>query len=223
MKKIVIIGNGKLADSILSNLCKYTVIKSEKYSSTGIFDKDTVFVHIGSGREFEESLNIAIKCKSSYIQAATGKEYSLEPPENITIKFLHAPNLDTNIIKLIHWLKIGRNLFQNEEISLKESHQSEKKSKPGTAIKFAEYLGINENDIVSIRDKSNQKELKIKTLDHHAYHEINIGDCNSSIKIETKIEGAISYSKGLAKIVECIDKLEIGKHEIEELVSLQLL
>jgi 4-hydroxy-tetrahydrodipicolinate reductase len=223
MKKIILIGNGKLANSIFSNLPNYTDIEVKKYNANGIYDKESIFVHIGSGREFKESLDIAIKSKSAFIQASTGKNYSLEPPKDITIKYIHAPNLDINIIKLIYWFKLGESLFSNETVSILESHQSEKTSEPGTAIKFANYLGVDVDNIESIRDKNKQKKLNITTLDHHAFHKISIGDKDSSINIETKIEGAISYSKGLARIVECINNLKIGKYEVEELVKFNLL
>ena len=223
MKKIVIIGKGKLADSIRNNIAKYSEVEIEDYNSSGIFDDESIFVHIGSGREFEESLTLAIENKSSYIQSSTEKDYKLDPPNNLSIKYIHAPNLDINIIKLIYWLKLGKGLFKDEQISICESHQMEKKSKPGTAIKFAEYLGLNENEIISIRNKDEQSKLNIKNLSHHAYHKISIGDIDSSIDIETRIEGAVSYSKGLSKIVSCIEKIKPGYHEIEELIETQVL
>ncbi|MGL1890813.1 MAG: hypothetical protein OCD02_04265 [Spirochaetaceae bacterium] len=223
MKKLVIVGNGKLADSIANNISDYTDINIERYNNSGVFDNNSIFVHIGSGREFEESLKLAIQYDSSYIQSSTENKYKLEPPQNISIKYIHAPNLDINIIKLIYWLKLGKDLFKNEQISIFESHQTGKKSKPGTAIKFAQYLGLNEDDIISIRNKNEQEKLNIKNLNHHAYHKIRIGDLDSSIEIETKIEGAISYSKGLAKIVSCFENLQPGNYEIEELVEMNLL
>lgn len=223
MKKLIIIGNGKLTESIISNIPNYINIQTEKFSKIGEFDNETIFVHIGSGREFKVSLNLAIKYNSSYIQAATEKEYKLEPPKDISIKFIHAPNLDINIIKFIHWLKIGKDLFKNENIEILESHQKQKKSKPGTAIKFAHYLGTNEDEIISIRDTNTQKKLNISNLEHHAYHKISIGNSDSLITLETKIEGAVSYSKGLAIIINSIEYLQPGSYEIEELVEKNLI
>lgn len=223
MKKLIIIGNGKLTESIISNIPNYINIQTEKFSKIGEFDNETIFVHIGSGREFKVSLNLAIKYNSSYIQAATEKEYKLEPPKDISIKFIHAPNLDINIIKFIHWLKIGKDLFKNENIEILESHQKQKKSKPGTAIKFAHYLGTNEDEIISIRDTNTQKKLNISNLEHHAYHKISIGNSDSLITLETKIEGAVNYSKGLAIIINSIEYLQPGSYEIEELVEKNLI
>lgn len=223
MKKLVIIGRGKLAESIKEHLPTYMDIKIEGFSNSGSYDRETIFLHIGSGREYKESLLIAERDDISYIQAATEKEYELKHPVPGTFRFIHAPNLDLNIIKLIHWLKLGRELFQNEDVELIESHQKEKSSKPGTAIKFGEYLGVGEDEIISIREPEKQKELGINNLKHHAFHRINIGDENSSIKIETKVEGAISYSKGIAKIIGVLDRLEPGNYEIEDLVARSLI
>lgn len=219
MKKLVIIGRGKLAESIKQNLPTYMDVEIETFSSSGLYSSDTVFLHIGSGREYTESLSIANSSGATYIQASTEKGYKLDHPTSGTIRFIHAPNLDINIIKLIHWMKIGRDLFQNEEVQLLESHQEVKRSKPGTAIKFGEYIGVSEDDIVSIRDLEKQRDLNIKNIEHHAFHRIIIGDENSSIKIETKVEGAISYSRGIAQIISVIDHLEIGNYEIEDLVE----
>lgn len=223
MKKLVVVGRGKLAESIKSNLPSYLDINIESFSSSGDYHKDTVFLHIGSGREYEESLCIAENNGSSYIQAATEKEYPLKKPESSCIRFIHAPNLDLNIIKLIHWMKLSQNLFRDEDVTLLESHQKEKSSKPGTAIKFGEYLGVPEEKIISIRDPERQRELDINNLKHHAFHRIIIGDENSSIKIETKVEGAVSYSRGIAQIIRVVDKLEIGCYEIEDLVEKSLI
>ncbi len=223
MKKIVLIGNGKLADSIENNLPLYSSIPIEKYSQIGDYDEDTVFVHIGSGREYLETLTKANESRSSYIQAATEKDFKLSPPFDLSMRYVNAPNLDINIIKLIYLLKLGKELFRNEPKTIVESHQKDKQSSPGTALKFAEYLNIDDKDILSIRDEARQKELNIKNLGHHAYHKIEIGDDNSNITIETKIEGAVSYAKGLSEIVQCLSNLEVGKYEIEDLIELKLL
>lgn len=219
MNKLVIIGRGKLAESIKQHLPTYLDIEIEGYSNSGSYDNKSVFLHIGSGREYKESLLLAESCGISYIQAATEKEYELKHPEPGMIRYIHAPNLDLNIIKLIHWMKLGRELFQNEEVEIIESHQQEKSSKPGTAIKFGEYLGVGESEIISIRDPEKQRHLNINNLKHHAFHRIIIGDDNSSIKIETKVEGAISYSKGIAKIITVLDRLDRDNYEIEDLIE----
>lgn len=223
MNELVIVGNGKLADTIENKFNTYSDIKTKKYKSDINYCKDSVFIHIGSGRQYVESLQKAIKHGASFIQAATEKDIKMEPPTGDKIIYLNAPNIDLNIIKLFYWLKSAKELFKGEKITITESHQEEKSSQPGTALKFCNILGISETSIVSIREPEIQRELKINNLKHHAYHKIQIGDEDSKITIETKIEGANSYVKGLAQIVSCISGLENGNYEIDELLNLNLI
>lgn len=54
-------------------------------------------------------------------------------------------------------------LFSTYDISIVESHQSAKKSAPGTAYKLAEYLNFPTNKIKSIRDPEVQsREVRIE-------------------------------------------------------------
>ena len=52
-----------------------------------------------------------------------------------------------------------------------------------------------------------------------AFHRVQVGNENSSITIETKIEGATSYVEGLARIVQCLPELDRGNYEIDDLVT----
>lgn len=220
MNKLVIVGNGKLAEAIEKNFLKYSNIPVIKYTTDIEADRNTVFIHIGSGRQYKESLEYAITKGASYIQAATEKDIRMDAPKEINIKYISAENLDIKIIKLFYWLKLGRELFKNEHISIVESHQKDKESLPGTALKICEYLNIPKESLVSVRDHETQKILKINNLDHHAYHKIVIGDDDSSISIETKIDGAISYVKGLVQIMDSIPKLNCGYYEVDDLIKL---
>ena len=84
-------------------------------------------------------------------------------------------------------------------------------------------FNLSHNSIISIRDPEKQKQLNISNLNHHVFHQIQIGDLNSRITIETKIEGADSYVKGLARIVNCVGELQKGIYEIDDLIELNLL
>ena len=97
------------------------------------------------------------------------------------------------------------NLFSTYQISIVESHQSAKKSAPGTAYKLAEYLNFPVNKIESIRDRDVQlTELGIEKdfLDKHAYHKITIKDACDEVTIEMKVQGHESYSVGVRKIID---------------------
>jgi len=223
MKEIVIVGRGKLANAIIERFPVYSDIPVREYESGMSVSADSVFVHIGSGRQYEESLNIAMENNSSFIQAATEKDIPMERPEAGDFRFIAAPNLDLNIIRLFHILAQSGGLFAGEKISITESHQSVKTSKAGTAVKMAHYLDYPQENIISVRDPEVQKSLNISNMNQHAFHRVVIGDADSSITIETKIEGAEGYVKGLAEIVEAVFRLENGIHEIEDMVQAGLI
>ena len=223
MTRVIIIGNGKLKDAIKNHFCDYSSLSVIGYSNDVKINETDVLVHVGSGRQYVESLKMANKHGAAYIQAATEKEYKLDIPFELNIKYISASNLDINIIKLLYWLEMSYGLFDDERKEIVESHQKEKKSKPGTAISMCGYLNIAPREIISIRDPEIQKAMNISNTGHHAYHRIEIGDDESKIMIETKIEGALSYVKGLAKIVECLPDLESEVYEVEDLVKLKLL
>ncbi len=224
INKLIVIGNGKLADAIMNNYTElsWSSVIVEKYTENTSADSGTVFIHVGSGRQYMESLDLAVSAGSAYIQAATEKDIALKVPEDNRIVFVNSPNLDINIIKFLQWLKFGKDFFQNEKISITESHQESKSSLPGTALKMCSILGIDESKLVSIRDCKTQKVIGIRNLPVHAYHRIEIGSSGSIIALETKIEGLLTYVKGLVKIVQIIPKIQPGNYEIEDLVSYNL-
>lgn len=223
MNSVVLVGNGKLADAFERDFNNYSPLPIKKYTPECISDSKTVFVHIGSGRQYKESLLQAQRSGACYIQAATQKNIPLEPPVDPAITYIHAPNLDITIIKLFYLLNKAGTLFNNECITITESHQKEKTSQPGTAHKFCEYLHIPTKSIVSIRDPELQKKIPVTNLQQHAYHKIQIGPDNANVTITTKIEGSKSYLQGLARIIACLPRISHGCYEVDDLISLQLL
>ncbi len=223
MNKLIIVGNGKLATAIHNELPAYLTIETVPFTPEVPADNDSVFVHVGSGRHYGESLDRALRCGASYVQAATGKEFPMELPAQAAIRYIHAPNLDLSIIRLFHLFKTAGDLFHGEPVTITESHQKEKMSTPGTAVKFCDFLHLPREHIISIRDPQVQKELGIRNPSHHAFHRIAIGDEHSKITIETNVEGATGYVRGLARIVQCLPKLDAGRYEVEDLVALHLL
>jgi len=223
MIKLILIGNGKLADAIQKGFHQYSDIPLVSYTPGIEADRSSLFVHVGSGRQYNAALQQAISVEAAFIQAATEKKIPLDSPVHGRFRFVHAPNLDLHIIKLFYCLKKSGSVFKGEKISLLESHQQEKTSVPGTAVKFCDYLKIPRDSIQSVRDPEEQKKLPISNLDHHAFHRIQIGEDDSSLTIETRIEGAESYVRGLARIVEAVRNLKDGLYEIDDLVEKGLL
>jgi hypothetical protein len=105
------------------------------------------------------------------------------------------------MLKLMAMLQDHGNQFKEYDKSILESHQSTKTSKPGTAINFANSLGVGADRIISVRDPAAQEhEIGIPSafLSRHAYHKNTIRDANVSLSIETKVLGKASYASGLA-------------------------
>jgi dihydrodipicolinate reductase len=104
--------------------------------------------------------------------------------------------------------KFGK-YFQEYEIQIIESHQSQKKSAPGTALHIADSLKLDHEKIITIRDKKRQQEeLNIPDafIDQHAYHEIRIKDNNAQFVLKTNVYGHEGYSKGVGKLLKVISE-----------------
>jgi len=223
MQNLIIVGNGKLSNAIINDFHLYSKKTVERFSGKSSATGETVFVHIGSGRQYYDALQVAIRNNSTFIQAATEKDIPMKIPKVGDFKYISAPNLDLNIVRLFYLMSLAKDLFAGEQITITESHQKEKKSKAGTAIKICNYLNCPEDNIISIRDPVFQRDLGINNLNQHAFHEIKIGNDLSSISFTTKIEGADGYVKGLACIAESILSLDNGNYEIEDLVRMKIL
>jgi 4-hydroxy-tetrahydrodipicolinate reductase len=220
---VVVIGQGKLAQAILSVLPQLDQNKGyinsvQTYDGQPHFFEPAIMVHVGSGRQYHECLALALKERCVFIQAATAKDIPLPPPVAGDIVYIHAPNLDLRLIKLFHWLKLGAALFQEDEKTLTESHQATKTSVPGTAYKICDILGLDRANVQSIRDPDQQRDLQIHTLEQHAFHQLIIGNRDSSIKIETKVEGNASYVQGLYALLQSVMNIPAGNYEVEELL-----
>jgi dihydrodipicolinate reductase len=119
-------------------------------------------------------------------------------------------------------------LFKPYKITILESHQSNKKTIPGTAVHFADSLGVAPKNIISIRDKNTQiTEVGIPNdfLDAHAFHKVSISNGDENIVIETTVLGHRSYSQGVAELVKAIlnKNLESRKYSILEMMELGLI
>ncbi|MDC7220077.1 MAG: dihydrodipicolinate reductase C-terminal domain-containing protein [Spirochaetales bacterium] len=222
-KECIVVGNGKLAEQIKKDLPLYLDITVKSYEQGTSCDGQSVFVHIGSGRQYEEALARAIEGNSCFIQAATEKDIKLNPPSRGALCYLHAPNLDLNIVKFFYLLSQASDIFKGEASSVTESHQAAKTSVPGTAYKICDYLDFPKANIESIRDPDRQSDMGIGRPEQHAYHRIQFGGASSHIALETYVEGLESYVTGLAKIIGASVHLDKQNYEVEDLLKLNLL
>jgi 4-hydroxy-tetrahydrodipicolinate reductase len=201
--KIYIVGSGKLANAILSSEGFRESSQFLKWLPEYVGLKErAVVVHSGSGRELEACMKFCRKTGSVLIELSTGLETErLEPDFPLVV----CPNTSILVLRVLYMLKSMGKLFSTYDISIVESHQSAKKSAPGTAYKIAEYLNLPINKIGSIRDPEVQsRELGIEKdfLDKHAYHKITIKDASDEVTIEMKVQGHESYSMGVRKIID---------------------
>jgi 4-hydroxy-tetrahydrodipicolinate reductase len=224
--KIFIVGSGKLANAVISaglTFPSYELTKWED-SSKDNYER-AVIVHAGSGRQLHECLDYCEKTDSVFIELSTGLETeNLEP--NFTL--IICPNTSILLLKALNILKKFGGHFDKEKISIIESHQSSKKTEPGTAYNFANSLKFPVEKIQSIRDKDvqlNEIGIPAEYLDKHAYHKIIIQDDLDEVTIETKVLGHASYAKGVEKIINSVLKhpLEKRKYSILDLIDNKLI
>jgi 4-hydroxy-tetrahydrodipicolinate reductase len=209
--KIYIIGSGKLANAILLAGLPIESCEVEKWQPTGNSNERSILVHAGSGRELKTCFDFCSKTGSVLIELSTGLETETMVPD---FPLIVCPNTSILVLRVLFMLKAMGKTFSDNDISILESHQAGKTSAPGTAHRFAEYLHLPIDKIESVRDPDVQsKRLGIKKeyLDKHAFHRIVIRDGLDEFTLETKVYGHESYSAGVKKIIEAVQKTPLQK------------
>jgi dihydrodipicolinate reductase len=220
--KIIVVGSGKLASAILTSEISSQAGEVIQWDSKALDSKEKVIVvHAGSGRQLKECFEYCSKTKSIFIELSTGLETEQMTPD---FPLVICPNTSVLMLKTLSILKANGSHFADFQISLTESHQSTKKTEPGTAYAMAQWLKLPVDQIVSIRDpeiQHNKIGIPNAYLDKHAYHKIVITDGNDQITIETKVLGHDSYAKGVAKIIETVlhHPLENRRYSILDLIE----
>ena len=223
--KIYIVGSGKLANAIRSSELSFHSCEIAKWEAAHNLNEKTILVHAGSGRQLKECIEFCKRTDSTFIELSTGLETEKMNP-NFTL--IVCPNTSILVLKALSIMKQFGNYFENDKISILESHQSSKKSEPGTAFNFAHSLKFPVNQIRSIRDPETQlNEIGIPNefLDKHAFHKIVIEDGLDQLTIETKVLGHDSYANGLKKIIDAVLKspLEKRRYSVLELIDKNML
>ena len=220
--QVLIVGSGKLAGELLENLKSSRIDRVLPWSRRDASWKGcTVVVHAGSGREIENVLSF---CSSQHLLLVELSTANNLENTNPTFPIVICPNTNILMLKFMAMLQSQGHLFSEYDKELLESHQSNKKSAPGTAISIARSLGLPEEGIISVRDpliQERQIGVPPEYLSRHAYHKVSITDGNVGIVLETKVFGPAPYAAGLARILEGISKrdLEPGKHDIVKLIE----
>ncbi len=224
--KIFVVGSGKLANAILTSDLSFPsceVLKWETQFQT--LSEKAIIVHAGSGRQLEECFEFCVRTKTVFIELSTGLETEKMRPD---FPLIICPNTSILLLKTLSVIKVNGRYFENYEISITESHQSTKKTEPGTAYAFANALKFPPEKIVSIRDpeiQQNKIGIPKEYLDKHAYHKIVIKDGNDEVTIETKVLGHDSYSNGVKTIIDTVLRcsLENKKYTVLDLIDNNML
>jgi 4-hydroxy-tetrahydrodipicolinate reductase len=224
--KIFVVGSGKLANAILSSGLSFQSCEILKWDTRyQTLDEKAILVHAGSGRQLKECIEFCVRTKSVFIELSTGLE-----TETLQSDFplIICPNTSILVLKTLNMLKANGKSFEKYSISITESHQSTKKTEPGTAYAFANSLKSPVDKIVSVRNPEiQQNEIGIpeEYLEKHAYHKIVIKDGSDELTIETKVLGHDSYAKGVKTIIETalIKDLENRKYTVLDLIASNML
>ncbi|MFZ0481759.1 MAG: dihydrodipicolinate reductase C-terminal domain-containing protein [Desulfobacterales bacterium] len=218
-KNVIVVGSGKLAAAVIEKLSLDgdVLISSWDTKETHSMAKSIV-VHAGSGRQLSEVYEFCKSSNSVLVELSTGTA-TLE--QEFLFPVIICPNTSILLIKFLSiWKHFGK-LSNKYDISILESHQTTKKSLPGTAVDIADAIGFPIERISSVRDPEVQsKEIGIpdEYLAKHAFHRVKIEDGSVSIQIETKVLGHDSYASGVREILFAIGKIEIEnrKYHITE-------
>ena len=219
--EVLVVGRGKLANELLEGLSGDTisrVVRWEDRSETS--NGSNIVVHAGSGRELAGVIDYCGKTNSILFELSTA---DLAIPETINFPVIICPNVNLQVLYFMAMIKQFSRYFKGRKIRITESHQSFKKTKPGTAIYLAKSIGISECDIISERNPERQQNaigIPIEHLDRHAYHQILISDPEVEIKLETKVLGKTAYATSLSEIIALVAKKELGPghHDIVDIV-----
>ena len=224
--KIFVVGSGKLAKAILASdisLQSCEIVKWEaRYEA---LNEKAILIHAGSGRQLQECFEFCDRTQSVFIELSTG----LETEEmNPNFPLIICPNTSILVLKTLNMIKANGRLFDNYEISITESHQSTKKTEPGTAYAFAHSLKFPLDKIVSVRNADIQRDtirIPKEYLDKHAYHKIVIKDGSDEVTIETKVLGHDSYANGVKMITAAVlqNNFENKRYTILDLIDRDLL
>jgi len=223
---IFVVGSGKLANAILTSdllVQSYEIVKWE--SQYQALNEKAIIVHAGSGRQLKECFEFCDRTKTVFIELSTGLETETMKSD---FPLIISPNTSILVLKILNMIKVNGRYFENYEISITESHQSTKKTEPGTAYSFANSLKFPLDKIISIRDLGIQQNtigIPKEYIDKHAYHKIVIKDGSDEVTIETKVLGHDSYANGVNMIIETVLKnsLENKRYTILDLIDNDML
>ena len=218
---ILIAGNGKMAELFETRLpvSGHTV---QRFGEGGLVLGDTpqhtVALHVGSGKNLPSLVECCIKYRIPILQGSTGQTSNQEWP----VLLVNAENFALPILRLIRILPEFAKMLTPPDYALSvgvtESHQSTKKTLPGTAARMAAAVGLLNSDIDSIREQSVQLALGVppSALDGHGYHWITWEGAGVEIQLATKVNGRDAYYGGGLYLLRLLNERrgEIGVQDV---------
>lgn len=219
--QVLIVGSGKLASELLNGLSLAARFTIDRWSDAPSVQGRSVVVHAGSGRELEDVIAYCKETNSVLVELATGSAIESAPP---TFPVILCPNTNILMLKFMNMLAHSGRLFEGYRIQLTESHQTQKRSSPGTAVAIAQSLRLSDQDVISVRDQEEQlTALRIppEHLGRHAVHSIAIEDRSCRVLLETRIYGSSPYADGVSKIVSAVatHPLENRVYAVDEFIE----
>jgi 4-hydroxy-tetrahydrodipicolinate reductase len=221
-RRVLIVGNGKLATELISNLSGDTISSVARWDSRhSSQDKRVIVIHAGSGREMAEVIDYCLRTGSTLFQLSTSGS---EIPNDVAFPVIICPNVNLLVLQFLAMLRCSASSFRDYSIEITESHHASKKTVAGTAKYIAGVFDVEQNRIKSVRDPEVQKTsfgIPAEFIDRHAVHRIVISNKDSEITLETKVLGKVAYASGLGKIIDKLSRKNLlpGMHDIVELFT----
>ncbi|MGK0151893.1 MULTISPECIES: hypothetical protein [Pseudomonas] len=217
--QIILVGKGKLAAEVWSGIELPDLFVKLEWGYADVCYEQSIIIHAGSGRELPEIIEFCAGTKSVLIELSTG---SVLEGKQYPFPIVICHNANILMLKFLQILSANGHMFSENFITVLESHQSTKESAPGTALHIAKSLGLQRDDIRSVRDQELQISLGVplSSLERHALHRITITDGVCDITFESRILGGGSYAPGVSKIVSAVasNLLENRTYLVDEFV-----
>jgi dihydrodipicolinate reductase len=218
---VFIVGSGKLAEELLRELSGPAIARVVRWSERNPReDAPGIVVHAGSGRELEDVTGFCARTGSMLLDLSTeGSRF----PETTGFPVVICPNVNMQMLRFMAMVRYASRHFRGQDITVAESHQASKSTRPGTAVYLARSLGVPEAAIRSERDPKVQQEvlgIPPAFLDRHALHAITVSTPEVEIRLEARVLGKSAYASGLAQVIDILvrQRPAPGFHDIVDLV-----
>lgn len=185
-------------------------------SSNSIFIKDVrkpkdadILIYC---RRVKDSLSEAVRyCKEQKVPLlflSSGLDISNIDPKNFA--FVVAPNSSPKVMRYIQEVVAAHDKYTGWPVVITEHHQPAKQDVSGTAKAIARKIGVNENEIISVRDWEATKEkygLTGISGDGYAVHSVvftNPDDPSVTKSVDIVVQGRSSYAQGAVDLARSI-------------------